>query len=591
MAGLLTNANYINDTIKPAIKSAIEAQGVTVPSTDSFLDYADRIAEIEGGGGDGYVLQDLPTGSVSTFSDGVDLPLNSLKVSIEAVQSGSGTPSPSNIRPITGWDSVTITDSNTIPNASDEYDFTYAQSGSGTPSPQNIRPITAGLTFERDDHSTLTVYGGYINLYTKILTDDVFVYEVTSVNRSNSRQFYKATSTVKQQSDYTVKADKIKSAQSSTDRGVFINSDGAIRFNTEDEYATAEDFMAAYGDSIKVACQRITPITYQLSEAELQRALTALGITANITTIPLSSTCYGGELDVTNGILKTRPYYSSYNGETLVGPWISSMDAYTQGGTPTTGAQVVDLGGTETTIQVQPTAIRTLEGVNNLWADCGDVIEGEYFSGSAPKLSKADYQIGGGNIRMIDSRYLSGFASMSNYGAYPIDTSDTWLDVDWSKSFEVGARFKLSQYPASNAFQYVFGCGLNGTTYRFYAPSFLVNSGHKCGVQIGASSSSWLVSEDIDYTISLDTWYLVRVKFDKDTMAFTADITTDFETYTSLYSATVASVPYHDAASLAIGGDCRQSDRTTNYMQVDVHNTYIKDNSGSIVWGAYKGGA
>lgn len=47
---LAQNAEYIANTIKPAIKSAIEAQGVTVPSTDSFLDYADRIGEIEGGG-------------------------------------------------------------------------------------------------------------------------------------------------------------------------------------------------------------------------------------------------------------------------------------------------------------------------------------------------------------------------------------------------------------------------------------------------------------------------------------------------------------------------------------------------------------
>ena len=71
---LAQNAQYIAETIKPAIKSAIEAQGVTVPSTDSFLDYADRIGEIEGGGS-GYQLKDLPTGSISTVNDAAELPL------------------------------------------------------------------------------------------------------------------------------------------------------------------------------------------------------------------------------------------------------------------------------------------------------------------------------------------------------------------------------------------------------------------------------------------------------------------------------------------------------------------------------------
>ena len=54
------------------------------------------------------ILKDLPTGSISTVNDAAPLPLNALKVSVEAVQSGSGTPSPSNIRPIIGWDSGEI---------------------------------------------------------------------------------------------------------------------------------------------------------------------------------------------------------------------------------------------------------------------------------------------------------------------------------------------------------------------------------------------------------------------------------------------------------------------------------------------------
>lgn len=87
-----------------------------------------------------------------------------------------------------------------------------------------------------------------------------------------------------------------------------------------------------------------------------------------------AGTVYGGTVDVVSGVLKVRPYIASYNGETLVGPWVSSMDAYTPGGTPTAGAQVVDMGGTETSYQLTPQEVATLLGNNNVWSDGGPVI-------------------------------------------------------------------------------------------------------------------------------------------------------------------------------------------------------------------------
>ena len=90
-------------------------------------------------------------------------------------------------------------------------------------------------------------------------------------------------------------------------------------------------------------------------------------------TVPFDATAYAGTLDVTSGVLKKRPSYASYNGEALVGPWISSMDAYAVGTTPTTGAQVVDLGGAETTVTLTPTEVNLLLGTNNIWSDTGDI--------------------------------------------------------------------------------------------------------------------------------------------------------------------------------------------------------------------------
>ena len=91
------------------------------------------------------------------------------------------------------------------------------------------------------------------------------------------------------------------------------------------------------------------------------------------TTYPVSwqteaGTVYGGTLDLVSGVLTAYPYYASYNGETLIGPWVSSMDEYIEGRTPTTGAQVVDFGGTPTTYQLDPVQVALLIGEqNNIW--------------------------------------------------------------------------------------------------------------------------------------------------------------------------------------------------------------------------------
>ena len=54
-------------------------------------------------------VEDLPA-SIATFTDGSDMPLKSLTATIEAVQEGSGDPSPENVRPISGWTGCEVID-------------------------------------------------------------------------------------------------------------------------------------------------------------------------------------------------------------------------------------------------------------------------------------------------------------------------------------------------------------------------------------------------------------------------------------------------------------------------------------------------
>ena len=66
-------------------------------------------------------------------------------------------------------------------------------------------------------------------------------------------------------------------------------------------------------------------------------------------------------------------YYASYNGEALVGPWYSSMDVYEEGTTPTIGAEVID-AGTVAGRQGLNIKLRTTIGVNKIWIEqLGDI--------------------------------------------------------------------------------------------------------------------------------------------------------------------------------------------------------------------------
>lgn len=88
----------------------------------------------------------------------------------------------------------------------------------------------------------------------------------------------------------------------------------------------------------------------------------------------VAGTVYGGSFDFVSGTLTvTMANIASYNGETIGEPWFSSMDVYSPGATPTTGAQVVYTLATPLTYQFTANQIKTLLGVNNVYADAGNV--------------------------------------------------------------------------------------------------------------------------------------------------------------------------------------------------------------------------
>ena len=88
-----------------------------------------------------------------------------------------------------------------------------------------------------------------------------------------------------------------------------------------------------------------------------------------------AGTVYGGTVDIVSGVLTVdRANIPSYNGETITEPWLSSMDEYTPGATPTTGAQVVYELATPVTYQLTSQQITALVGQNYVWSSVGGAI-------------------------------------------------------------------------------------------------------------------------------------------------------------------------------------------------------------------------
>ena len=98
---------------------------------------------------------------------------------------------------------------------------------------------------------------------------------------------------------------------------------------------------------------------------------------------------YFASLNVLTGLLTVRPYYASYNGETLAGRWVSSMGVYnsTNPVPPPVGSEVVDTGGTIASYQLSPETVMLLKGENHLWTDADRVIL-EYFADTKLYIDK-----------------------------------------------------------------------------------------------------------------------------------------------------------------------------------------------------------
>jgi len=382
MVGLI-NKEDIYD-IADAIREKTQTEDTFKPSEMGELIRSIRVIPENS-----YQLKELtvPT-SLATF-DADALPMPSLKVGIEPIQGGSGDPSPTNICPISGWDEVNVTRC-----GKNLFDATNLI---------NDRTI--------DTNGDLSGYGG------RVATPDYIpVKPNTSICLSYSK-------TVSQNVVFIYalyKDGTLISRVANNPMGAVIQTENAnqIRF--------------AFYDSISAS----DLYNIQLEYGNTATSYEPYNPNSNTYTIDLDGTRYGGTLDVVSGVLTVDRAYvdlgtiswekqtqfgytffyvtgtgfnesignlacSNYKpvkkardvlSDAEIGTW-NTINSFrpvirddskanlsaTDFKTAMSGVQLVYELATPQTIQLTPTAVKSLLGTNNVWADTGDVLEGEYF--------------------------------------------------------------------------------------------------------------------------------------------------------------------------------------------------------------------
>ena len=157
--------------------------------------------------------------------------------------------------------------------------------------------------------------------------------------------------------------------------------------------------------------------------------------------INLGRVVYGGKIDIKNKkVLVTWEYIEEYNGEELPNEWLSTMDVYEEGATPTTGAGVaykiaepyyIDI------VNIVGEPIKTIKASNDCYVTCDTVytksLNIDYVRDEALAIENLEQSGGGGattEVIMGDLDRVYG-TTPANY----IGTFNQWTDIDSGKSF------------------------------------------------------------------------------------------------------------------------------------------------------------
>lgn len=239
-------------------------------------------------------------------------------------------------------------------------EFLPKQSGTGDPSPDNVRPISGW------DEVTVTRCG-------ENLIDIPKIDQSTPGASLGTSVFVKLPATITISADYS-------SVEISGDIWRFKIEflDGSLHYALDKKLNSTAGSHATFNGTQE---NPITSITYRgtyIESGEISNIMFNIGSTpepyepyqGNDYTLNLPETVYGGTVDAVTGVgSKTWGYIASYNGESLPGEWISDRDVYAPGTTPTAGAQVAYKLTSPETFKVSQFSIPSLGSKNTFFTN------------------------------------------------------------------------------------------------------------------------------------------------------------------------------------------------------------------------------
>ena len=161
--------------------------------------------------------------------------------------------------------------------------------------------------------------------------------------------------------------------------------------------------------------------------------------------INLGRVVYGGRIDIKNKkVLVTWEYIESYDGETLPAEWLSTMDVYTEGTTPTTGAGVAYKIAEPYYIDIDDTIIKTIEASNDCYVIGSPyftkAIEVDYVRDEALAIENLEQSGGGGFAPTLLGTFTG--PQFAGQELEILDCSDYgWLIVEFEKPNESMAGY------------------------------------------------------------------------------------------------------------------------------------------------------
>lgn len=392
-AGDIFDANTMNNMESRIAAGIGEKQNILIPGNGIRIDQDDVISATGGGGGIEFTK--IESGSLVSVNDTADLPVVDLAVEIKAVQSGSGDPSPSNVRPISGWSSVGVTRAGkNLINwkvSATTFEFllpsgSYILSSNGT--------LATGLWYFRG-------YDADGNLYTS--KDALGLGSAWTHSSSSHWNYAQGSATFA----FTVPSgcSKMEIFKQNADGTIDCQIElGSTATSYEPYNATTVTIalgQTVYGGSLDVTSGVLT-VTWAIATFDKNTTGWSWQDStkqAYISTALSSAPAKYNAVEVTHicNILRpcsngARPNYignfsaliSSGSGVAFSAPNCNSLADFTDWLTNNDiTIQFVYELAQPVTVQLTPTEIETLLGINNIWADSGDILNLEYYTQSA----------------------------------------------------------------------------------------------------------------------------------------------------------------------------------------------------------------